>query len=41
VIVLQELDDLGSTLKFIKADRAVDNEKGRTWKDLHNMSTTS
>jgi hypothetical protein len=30
MIVLQELDDLESTLKFIKADVVVDNEKWRT-----------
>jgi hypothetical protein len=41
MIVPQELDGLDRTLNFIKADGMVDNEKWKTWKDLHNMLTTS
>ena len=40
MIVLQELDDLDFMLQFIKADRIVNNEKWRSWKELYNMSTT-
>ena len=39
MIVLQDLDDLDCMLNFIKVDGIVDNEKWKTWKDLHNMLT--
>jgi hypothetical protein len=41
LIVLQELDELDGSLEFITAEGTVDNEKWRTWKQLHNVSTTS
>jgi hypothetical protein len=41
LIVLQELDELDGSLEFITAEGTVDNEKWRTWKQLHNVSTAS
>jgi hypothetical protein len=41
MIVLQELDDLDQMLKFIKVDGTMDNEKWRSWKEAHNVSTAS
>jgi hypothetical protein len=41
LIVLQELDDLDGSLEFIIAKGTVDNEKWRTWKQLHNVSIAS
>jgi hypothetical protein len=38
MIVLQELDDLDRMLQFIKADGTVDNEKWKSWRELHNLS---
>jgi hypothetical protein len=38
---LQELDELDYSLEFITADGTVDNEKWRTWKQLHNVSTAA
>jgi hypothetical protein len=41
MIILQELDELDRILEFIKADEMVDNDKWRTWKELHNVLTAS
>jgi hypothetical protein len=41
LIILQELDELDGSLEFITAEGTVDNEKWRTWKQLHNVSTAS
>ena len=41
LIVLQELDELEDSLEFITAEGTVDNEKWRTWKKEHNVSTAS
>lgn len=41
LIVLQELDALDDKLEFITAEGTVDNEKWRTWKKAHNVSTAS
>jgi hypothetical protein len=38
---LQELDELDGLLEVITAEGTVDNEKWRTWKQLHNVSTAS
>ena len=40
LIVLQELDELDSSLEFITIEGTMDNEKWKTWKQLHNISTT-
>jgi hypothetical protein len=41
LIILQELDEFDGSLEFITAEGTVDNKKWRTWKQLHNVSTTS
>ena len=41
LIVLLELVELDGSLEFITAEGTVDNEKWRTWKQLHNISTAS
>jgi hypothetical protein len=41
LIVLQELDELDGSLEFITTEGTMDNEKWRTWKQLHNISTAS
>jgi hypothetical protein len=41
LIVLQELDELNGSLEFITVEGTMDNEKWRTWKQLHNVSTAS
>jgi hypothetical protein len=39
--VFQELNELHCKLKFIKGDGSLDNDKWRTWKELHNILTDS
>jgi hypothetical protein len=41
LIVLQELDEFDDSLEFITTEGTVDNEKWKTWKQLHNVSTAS
>ena len=41
LIVLQELDELDSSLEFIIVEGTINNEKWKTWKLLHNVSTAS
>jgi hypothetical protein len=41
LIVLQELDELDGSLEFITVEGTMDNEKWRTWKQLHNVSIAS
>jgi hypothetical protein len=41
LIISQELDELDGSLEFITTEGTVDNEKWRTWKQLHNVSTAS
>jgi hypothetical protein len=41
LIVLQDLDELDGSVEFITTEGTVDNEKWRTWKQLHNVLTAS
>jgi hypothetical protein len=39
MIVLQELNDIDRTLEVVTAEGTVDNEKWRSWKSSHNVSS--
>jgi hypothetical protein len=41
MIVLQELNDIDRTLKVVTTEGMVDNEKWRSWKCSHNVSSAA